>query len=120
MNGMPAAASGQWIAICALDELPRQGARACALPDGDIALFRTVDDRVFALRDRCPHRGGPLSQELVVGAAVTCPLHGWTLDFASGRAHAPDHGCAVRYAVRVVDGTVWLRSGVTPGGGADD
>lgn len=110
MNAVTGPETGPWIEVCSLDELPRRGARVCALPGRDVALFRTGDDRVFALRDRCPHKGGPLSQGIVAGDAVTCPLHGWTLELATGVARAPDVGCAVRHAVRVVDGTVWLRS----------
>lgn len=102
------AADTRWVPVCRREEIPRAGARVCELPAGRIAVFRSVDDEVFALRDRCPHKGGPLSQGIVVGRAVTCPLHGWTIDFESGAARAPDRGCAARHAVRVDDDIVWL------------
>jgi len=73
-----------------------------------IAVFRTADDAVFALQDACPHKGGPLSQGIVHGNKVTCPLHGWNLDLASGEACTPDVGCAKRYETRVENGVVWL------------
>ncbi|HET9483459.1 MAG TPA: nitrite reductase small subunit NirD [Xanthomonadales bacterium] len=96
-----------FVAICRLDEIPRLGARRVRRADGvEIAVFRTADDRVFALRDRCPHKGGPLSQGIVFGTAVACPLHNWTLDLESGCAIAPDVGCAQRFPVDVVDGVV--------------
>ena len=95
------------VAICRLDDIPRLGARRVRRSDGvEIAVFRTADDRVFAVRDRCPHKGGPLSQGIVFGTAVACPLHNWTLDLESGCAFAPDVGCAQRFAVDVVDGIV--------------
>lgn len=97
-----------WTRVCALDDIPRQGSRVLAREDGDIALFRTHDDQVFALRDRCPHKGGPLSQGMVHGRAVACPLHGWNIDLASGEALAPDAGCARRFAARLESGAVWL------------
>jgi len=75
---------------------------------GDIALFRTVNDEVFAVRDACPHSGGPLSQGIVHGRRVTCPLHNWVIDLASGEAQAPDEGCAGTYPVRVEAGRVFL------------
>ena len=74
----------------------------------DVALFRTADDRVFALRDACPHRGGPLSQGIVHGTTVTCPLHNWKIDLASGAALAPDEGCTNVFATKVEDGMVYL------------
>lgn len=116
----PASGTQDWLRLCRLDELPPAGARVCVLPEGRVAIFRTRDDRVFALRDQCPHKGGPLSQGLVVGAAVTCPLHGWTIDFDSGAARAPDVGCTARYAVRVEHDWVYLARQSTLAGDATD
>lgn len=98
-----------WIDIGHLSDIPRQGARVIAAPGGNIAVFRTVDDAVFALADRCPHKGGPLSQGLVHGRRVACPLHDWRIQLDTGEAVAPDTGCAARYPVRVEDGRVRLR-----------
>ena len=100
---------GKWVQVCTLDDIPLLGARVVEGEGGErIALFRPAADRVFALADRCPHKGGPLSQGIVAGDTVTCPLHGWNIALDSGRACAPDEGCARSYGVRVVDGTVWL------------
>ncbi|MBN6150991.1 nitrite reductase small subunit NirD [Xanthomonas sp. AmX2] len=105
----PAWITQDWIRICRLDEIPALGARVLEL-DGSapIAVFRTAGDRVFALVDRCPHKGGPLSQGIVAGDSVTCPLHNWNIALDSGQACAPDVGCARRFPVRVDDGEVWL------------
>jgi nitrite reductase (NADH) small subunit len=100
--------TGRWLDIGAFDEVPRQGARVVATPGGDIAVFRTLDDAVFALDDHCPHKGGPLSQGIVHGLAVTCPLHNWVIDLATGEAAAPDHGCVRRTPVRVEDGRILI------------
>lgn len=109
-SGAPSAlATGGWTAICTVDELPPLGARRVQRPRGlDVAVFRAADDTVFALLDRCPHKGGPLSQGIVFGHSVACPLHNWTIGLASGQAAAPDEGCTPRFAVRVVDGVVHL------------
>jgi nitrite reductase (NADH) small subunit len=74
----------------------------------DVALFRAADDHVFALLDQCPHKGGPLSQGIVFGHSVACPLHNWTIELASGEARAPDVGCTARFAVKVEQGEVYL------------
>lgn len=97
-----------WKKLCTLDEIPRLGSRVVKSPGGDIAVFRTADDEIFALRDRCPHKGGPLSQGLVAGKVVTCPLHSWKIQLESGAALAPDIGCAESFAVKQVDGMVWI------------
>ena len=99
-----------WMAICRVDDIPRLGARRVRRTGGtDVAVFRTDDDRVFALLDRCPHKGGPLSQGIVFGEHVACPLHNWAISLVDGEARAPDIGCAVRFAVRVEGGVVSLR-----------
>jgi len=90
----------QWFDIGTLDEIPRLGARVVRTGAGDIAVFRTGDDRVFALDDRCPHRGGPLSQGIVFEGRVACPLHNWRIELADGIAVAPDEGCTATYPIR--------------------
>lgn len=97
-----------WIEIGSLDDIPRLGARVVETADGDIAVFRTREDEVFALRDACPHRGGPLSQGIVHGRKVTCPLHNWCIGLTDGHACAPDEGATARYPVEVRDGAVFL------------
>ncbi len=99
----------EWKAICAVDEIPVLGARRVHRAAGaDVALFRAADQHVFALLDRCPHRGGPLSQGIVFGHSVACPLHNWTIELADGCARTPDVGCALTFAVRVESGRVYL------------
>jgi nitrite reductase (NADH) small subunit len=99
---------GPWLDIGGIEDIPRLGARVVRRPQGDIAVFRTADDRVFALDDRCPHKGGPLSQGIVHGERVTCPLHNWVIELGDGKAVPPDQGCAAAHPVRVVEGRVCL------------
>ncbi len=92
----------RWVNVCGIDEIPQLGARRLRRADGvEIAIFRAADDAVFALLDQCPHKGGPLSQGIVFGHRVACPLHNWSIELASGKAVAPDVGCARRYDVKV-------------------
>jgi nitrite reductase (NADH) small subunit len=97
-----------WLEIGRLEEIPRQGARVVVTRHGDIAVFRTRDDQVFAVEDRCPHKGGPLSQGIVHGRRVTCPLHNWVIELESGSAVAPDEGCVRRFPVLLVDGKLLI------------
>ncbi len=97
-----------WIEIGRVEDIPRQGARVVRSPSGDIAVFRTATDEIFALRDRCPHKGGPLSQGIVSGKTVTCPMHNWNISLDTGEAVAPDKGCAGHIPVKVADGRILL------------
>jgi nitrite reductase (NADH) small subunit len=98
-----------WIDVCAIDDVPVLGARVVERKaGGNIAIFRNADDRVFALLDRCPHKGGPLSQGIVFGERVACPLHNWSIGLADGVAAAPDEGCTTAFAVRVEGGRIHL------------
>jgi nitrite reductase (NADH) small subunit len=97
--------------ICAIAEIPLLGARVVERPghaEGNVAVFRTADDRAFAVLDRCPHKGGPLSQGIVFGDRVACPLHNWSIDLANGCADAPDEGCTRSFPVRVERGVVYV------------
>ncbi|XAH22260.1 nitrite reductase small subunit NirD [Xylophilus sp. GW821-FHT01B05] len=100
-----------WIAICRVEDIPVLGSRRVARPQGvDVAVFRNDQDQVFALLDRCPHKGGPLSQGIVFGTSVACPLHNWTIGLEDGGAKSPDEGCTPRFSVLVSEGVVHLDS----------
>ena len=98
-----------WTRICALQDIPILGSRRVQRPQGlDVAVFRNAADEVFALLDRCPHKGGPLSQGIVFGRQVACPLHNWTINLADGCAREPDEGCTPAFQVKVQAGDVFL------------
>lgn len=97
-----------FVDIGALDDIPRQGARVVKTAQGCVAVFRTADDRVFALEDRCPHKGGPLSEGIVHGDRVTCPLHNWVFDMNSGEAQGADEGMVRTFATKVQQGRVLM------------
>ncbi len=98
----------EWKKLCAVTDIPLLGSRVVRSAAGDIAVFRTGDDEVFAMHDKCPHKGGPLSQGIVHGRQVTCPLHGWKIQLENGEAVAPDVGCTKPFAVKVEAGEVFL------------
>ena len=100
-----------WKVICRVDDIPVLGSRRVAREQGmDVAVFRNDQDQVFALLDRCPHKGGPLSQGIVFGTSVACPLHNWTIGLCDGQAQAPDEGCTPRFEVKVEAGVVFLNA----------
>lgn len=97
-----------WVDLVAVTDIPPLGSRVLKTDTMEIAVFRTADDRVFALKDACPHKGGPLSQGIVHGNTVTCPLHNWKIDLASGEAQGPDEGCTNVFPTKIEDGRVWI------------
>ena len=100
---------GDWKLVCRVDDIPVLGSRRVARPQGmDVAVFRNDAGQVFALLDRCPHKGGPLSQGIVFGTSVACPLHNWTIGLDDGCARQPDEGCTQKFSVKVDDGAVYL------------
>jgi len=90
-----------WIEVGTIEDIPKLGSRVVEGPDGDIAIFRNSKDEIFALRDQCPHKQGPLSQGIVHDKTVTCPLHNWKIELDSGVVKAPDEGCAGKYDTKV-------------------
>ena len=100
-----------WIAIGTLDDIPVRGARCVTTPQGRIGVFRTADDQVFAIEDHCPHKGGPLSQGIVHGTSVTCPLHNWVISLETGQAQGADEGSVRTIPLRLVDGRILMALG---------
>jgi len=97
-----------WKQVATLEEIPPLGSRVIKSAQGDIALFRTAENEVFALLDKCPHKGGHLSQGIVFGKKVACPMHSWHINLADGNAVAPDVGCARNYPVKLEEGMVYI------------
>ncbi|MBN9282178.1 MAG: nitrite reductase small subunit NirD [Hyphomicrobium denitrificans] len=97
-----------WFAIGSIADIPQRGARCIETPQGKIGVFRTMDDRIFAIEDHCPHRGGPLSQGIVHGTAVTCPLHNWSISLETGKALGADEGSVRTIPVKVEDQQIFI------------
>ena len=97
-----------FVDIGSLDDIPTQGARVVRTAQGCVAVFRAADDRVFAMEDRCPHKGGPLSEGIVHGTFVTCPLHNWVFDMNTGQAQGADEGRVRTFAAKVQGGRILI------------
>jgi nitrite reductase (NADH) small subunit len=97
-----------WKQVATLEDIPPLGSRVINTEHGNIALFRTAESEVFALLDKCPHKGGHLSQGIVFGNKVACPMHNWHISLEDGNAVAPDVGCARSYPVKLEGNLVFL------------
>jgi nitrite reductase (NADH) small subunit len=98
-----------WTQVAKLEEIPALGARTIETDSMTIAVFRNSSDQVFALKDEYPHKKEPLSQGIVHGTTVTCPLHNWKISLESGEANAPDEGCTNTFETKVEDGMVYIK-----------
>ncbi len=115
---MSSAAEVDWVEVGTLDDIPKLGSRIIKSPDGDFALFRASDDQVFTILNRCPHKQGPLSEGILHGHRVTCPMHNWVIDLESGKATAPDVGCSPTYPIRMEGQQIYLGFSLQSQGGA--
>ncbi len=97
-----------WIEVGHVDDVPLRGSRVIATEQGSIAIFKAAGGRIFALWDKCPHKGGPLSQGIVHGDSVTCPLHNWVIGLETGEVKGPDKGCARKVAVQLEGSKIYL------------
>jgi nitrite reductase (NADH) small subunit len=97
-----------WVKVAPLEDIPRLGARVVRSKDVDIGVFRLEDDRIFAINNSCPHKGGPLSQGIVYGDKVACPMHSWKISLVDGKAEEPDVGHTACFNTKVEDGVVYL------------
>ncbi len=112
--------ANEWTLICQLTDIPVLGARRVMREQGmDVAVFRNSQDEVFALLDRCPHKGGPLSQGIVFGTHVACPLHNWNIGLCDGQASKPDEGCTPKFSVKLEGGAVYLKASELQGHATD-
>lgn len=100
----------QWVEVGSVADIPLRGSRVVSTSRGDIAIFKTAEGRVFALWDKCPHKGGPLSQGIVHGDQVTCPLHNWVIGLETGEVKGPDQGCARKVKCKVEANGVFVES----------
>jgi nitrite reductase (NADH) small subunit len=102
----------EWITVGNVEDVPVRGSRVIVTEQGDIAVFKAADGRIFALWDKCPHKGGPLSQGIVHGTSVTCPLHNWVVGLETGEVKGPDQGCARKVAVQLEGNAILIAASV--------
>lgn len=107
---------GKWLDIGPINQIEAGSARTLPVAGGEeIAVFHTMNGEFYALVNKCPHKQGPLSQGIVHGAVVTCPLHNWNISLKSGEALGDDKGCVPTIPLKVDAGRIFLlREAVVP------
>ena len=111
MNMHASIKAEKWVEVGTVEDVPRQGSRCISVGERTIAVFRTVDDQIFALEDKCPHKNGPLSQGIVHDGCVTCPLHNWVISLANGQAQGADEGATPAFGTKLDGDTILLDVG---------
>ena len=108
MNAQTGNITKNWVRIGEINDIPVRGARCVKNGDMTIAVFRTSDNQVFALEDKCPHKNGPLSQGIVHDGCVTCPLHNWVISLSTGEAQGADEGSTPSFPIKLEGNEVFL------------
>lgn len=100
----------RWIRVTTTESIPLREGRAVNVAGRELALFN-LGDRFLAIGNRCPHQGGALSDGIVSGCAVVCPLHAWKIRLDTGEVERPggSEACVPTFATRVEGGTVMVQ-----------
>ena len=100
-----------WLRVCRIEEIAPDKARVVSIEGVRVAVFRTRDGECYAIEDRCPHRGAPLSQGVIYQKnKVACLDHGWGICLLDGQVEAPQRGQVRTFKVKVEAQTVWVKS----------
>ncbi len=111
---------GDWLDIGPVGQIEAGTARTLPVEGAqELAIFHTLRGEFFAIVNACPHKKGPLSQGIVHGDVVTCPLHNWNISLRDGRALGDDEGCVPTIPLRVDAGRIYLLRAAVLGGGAE-
>ncbi|SFP87251.1 nitrite reductase small subunit NirD [Salibacterium halotolerans] len=102
------ALQGKKLYILDYEELDSHLPKEVLIGEQSIAVFLNDGD-VHAIENSCPHRGGPLSQGMVSGKYVFCPLHDWKIDVTDGIVQGADEGCVKTFETTVENGAVYLK-----------
>ena len=97
----------KWVRMARCEDIPLREGRSIRAGEGEIAIFN-LGDRFLAVSNRCPHRGGPLSEGIVSGGMVVCPLHAWKVGLETGEVARPANtlACVETFRVRVEGGVI--------------
>lgn len=110
-----------WVRIAFPHDIPLREGRAVKVGNREIAIFN-LGDRFLAVDNRCPHKGGPLADGIVSGAAVICPLHAWKINLETGKGlnSASASSCVETFRTRVEHGVIFLELGDNSRKGIED
>jgi nitrite reductase (NADH) small subunit len=95
--------------VAAYSNLPVRSGYYVKMDDQEIALFKVTNGKVYAIENRSPHpKGGVLTEGLVSGEYIFCPVYDWKISLADGKVQAPDEGQVKTYQVEVEADNVYI------------
>ena len=98
-----------FVKVAEAGELPSGKGKVVVIGGRAIALLNS-DGKFYALDNTCPHRGGSLGDGFVVGGIVTCPLHRWTYEVATGKCTINPTAQVSCFEVKVEGNDVFVRA----------
>jgi nitrite reductase (NADH) small subunit len=98
----------KWHKVCKVADIKPKTSQKITAGELTLALFHLTDGRFMTIEDRCPHQDGPLSDGIITGSIVTCPLHNWRINLISGETLPPDCECIKTYKTKIERDEVWV------------
>jgi nitrite reductase (NADH) small subunit len=96
-----------WVKVCAAEDIPPFEGRRTKIEGFYVGVFHT-EEGFYAIGDICPHLGGPLSDGILAGTEVSCPLHNRRVALKSGEVVNDDLSCVPAFPVEVRNGTIYV------------
>lgn len=106
-----------FVMVCPVQEIENTRAKIFCVDKERIAVYRH-EDRIFAIHNVCKHQGGPLGEGKILDGCITCPWHGYQYLPHNGQSPPPFKEKVSTYAVKIIDGKVWLNPEPFPEGTA--
>jgi nitrite reductase (NADH) small subunit len=88
------------IKVAPASEITPKQAKIIEVDGAQIAVFN-VNGEFCAIKNVCPHRGGPLGEGDLEGSIVTCPWHGWQFDVKTGQSPVNPAACVATFPCKV-------------------
>jgi nitrite reductase/ring-hydroxylating ferredoxin subunit len=89
-----------FLKVTTVPEIPPGKAVMFQVNEAILSIFN-VDGKFYAIDDRCPHRGAPLSEGVLTGTTITCPWHGAKFDVTNGKLIAGSQWSLKTYPLKI-------------------
>jgi nitrite reductase (NADH) small subunit len=98
----------EFVEVCDEADIPPGTGKMFEIGRDEIGVFN-IAGKFYAIDNMCPHEGGPMSEGMVAGTVVTCPLHGWRTDVTTGESLELPGVKVNTFEVKVENGKVYIK-----------
>ena len=101
-------ASKTMIRVGTVDDMTDRLGKTVRAGELEIAVYKLSNGRIRAIENRCPHKGGVLTEGIVSGDFVFCPMHDWKICLHDGKVQEPDSGCVKSFETIIEGDEIYL------------